>query len=199
VALARIQALATFDDLTGLLNRRAILERLQNELRRREPRGPMALALIDLDHFKRVNDSHGHAAGDTVLRRFAEIAGAVIRSEDVLGRWGGEEFLLMMPNTTAQQGTICLQRIRNRLRATTIDEVRQGLVIAFSAGIADCRGEEDLDPAIERADRLMYQAKEQGRDRILAERAEAVADCATLSVSEVAAATGSRRLSSPVS
>jgi len=168
LALERIQALATRDELTGLLNRRAVLERLQVELRERDQPSPrLCLALIDLDHFKRINDEHGHAAGDTVLRRFAELARMEIRGGDVLARWGGEEFLLVMPGADTAQGVGGLARIRERLRANPIDEVAPGVVISFSAGIAECAGAHDTEPAIERADAAMYRAKAAGRDRTL--------------------------------
>jgi diguanylate cyclase len=179
-ALQRIQALATRDDLTGLLNRRAVIERLHLELRERERQPRLAVALIDLDHFKRINDSFGHAGGDTVLRRFAEIARTEVRDDDVVARWGGEEFLLMMSGADAEQALRSLARIRERLHATPIDEVERGLVITFSAGVAECDDDADLERAIERADAAMYRAKQTGRDRTL--RA-AAPDCATLAVS----------------
>jgi diguanylate cyclase (GGDEF)-like protein len=167
-ALERIQALATRDELTGLLNRRAVLERLHLELCERNRELPrLCVALIDLDHFKRVNDQHGHAAGDQVLRRFAELAREEIRNGDVLARWGGEEFLLMMPGADAAQGLRGLARIRERLHASPLNELAQGLVVTFSAGVAECLSEPDLEPAIERADQAMYRAKALGRDRAL--------------------------------
>ena len=176
-ALERIQSLATHDELTGLLNRRAVLERLQVELRERDRAPPrLAVALIDLDHFKRVNDEHGHAAGDAVLRRFAEVARDEVRSGDLLARWGGEEFLLMMPGADAAQGLRGLARIRERLRATPMDGIAGGRVVTFSAGVAECVGVADIEPAIERADALMYRAKQAGRDRAFGP----AADCATL-------------------
>ena len=169
VALERIQALATRDELTGLLNRRAVLERLHVELRERDRALPLlCVALIDLDHFKRINDNHGHAAGDQVLRRFAELARAEVRGGDVVARWGGEEFLVMMPGASIEQGLRGLERIRQRLLASPFDGIEAGLVVTFSAGLALCNSEADLEPAIERADAAMYGAKQTGRDRVLA-------------------------------
>ncbi|MGE0315294.1 MAG: GGDEF domain-containing protein [Lautropia sp.] len=167
-ALARIEALATIDELTGLTNRRAVMARLRSDLSETD-RAPAttSVALIDIDHFKRVNDTLGHAAGDAVLRRFAEAGQAVLRAGDVLARWGGEEFLLVMPATTDEQALNALDRVRDRLLATSFDDVSPGLRMTFSAGIAQCGGEADLEAAIERADRAMYRAKDAGRDRAL--------------------------------
>jgi diguanylate cyclase (GGDEF)-like protein len=188
VALERIQALATRDELTGLLNRRAVLDRLQIELRIRDAESPqLCVALIDLDHFKSVNDTHGHAAGDEVLRRFAEAARQVVRGGDVMARWGGEEFLLMMPGATVVQGLESLARIRIRLGEMPMTDIHPGLAVTFSAGVAACCGQADLERAIERADAAMYAAKKGGRNRSLAAPAgppEAVpAECATLAAS----------------
>jgi len=163
-AVARIQALATRDELTGLLNRRAVLERLQVEFRERECEGPLlCVALIDLDHFKRVNDSFGHAMGDEVLRRFAAVAGQEMRSADVLARWGGEEFLVVLPGVSAEEGLGILQRIRERLLGVSMDDIDPGMKVTFSAGVAVCRAQNDVEQAIERADAAMYCAKKSGR------------------------------------
>jgi diguanylate cyclase (GGDEF)-like protein len=168
LALDRIQLLATHDELTGLLNRRAVLERLRSELSvRGRPRPLVALALIDIDNFKTVNDRHGHAAGDIVLKRFAAQACGLIRGGDFLARWGGEEFLLAMPATGAGPAMVALGRLRDGLHAESFDDVAQGLVLSFSAGVAECTGPSDLEAAIERADRAMYLAKQSGRDRAL--------------------------------
>jgi len=167
-ALERIQALATHDELTGLCNRRAVLERMRGEVAVRDRQGPlMSVALIDLDHFKRINDVYGHAAGDTVLRRFAEQALPEVRSGDVLARWGGEEFLYVLPATGAATAAAALERLRQRLRSVSFDDVAEGLKLSFSAGVAECQGLHDLDAAIERADAAMYRAKNAGRDRIV--------------------------------
>jgi diguanylate cyclase (GGDEF)-like protein len=188
VALERIQALATRDELTGLLNRRAVLDRLQIELRERDARAPqLCVALIDLDHFKRVNDNHGHAAGDEVLRRFAEAARQVVRGGDVMARWGGEEFLLMLPGASLAQGLDSLARIRIRLGEMAMADIHPELVVTFSAGLADCQGPADLERAIERADAAMYAAKKAGRNRSVAApvypSAGDAAECATLAAS----------------
>ena len=167
-ALQRIQALATRDELTGLLNRRAAMDSLRAELRRRDRARARrcASALIDLDHFKRINDTHGHGAGDQVLRRFADAAAQTAARPDVLARWGGEEFLLVMPATDEAEGEATLQRLRQRLAALSFDDVAPGLRVTFSAGVAACRAEDDLERTIDLADRAMYEAKRSGRDRV---------------------------------
>ncbi len=168
-ALERISTLATRDELTGLPNRRAAIERMQHELAvRARPEPLMSLAVIDIDHFKRINDNHGHAAGDAVLRRFSEHAQSVMRRGDTLARWGGEEFLLVMPATGIAQGMAALNRIRQALRDASFADVAPGAALTFSAGVAECGGEQDLEPAVARADTAMYEAKRAGRDRIVA-------------------------------
>ena len=167
-ALERIRALATHDDLTGLANRRAALDRMRSDLAvRGRPEPLMTLALMDLDHFKSVNDGHGHAAGDAVLRRFADAGRSVVRQGDTLARWGGEEFLLVMPATDEAQAMAAMQRLRAAVRQIDFDDLVPGLRISFSAGVAECAGAQDLEAAIARADAAMYQAKQTGRDRVV--------------------------------
>jgi diguanylate cyclase (GGDEF)-like protein len=168
-ALERIRALVTRDDLTGLANRRAALEHIRDELAVRGRHEPlMSLALMDIDRFKLVNDRHGHAAGDAVLKRFGECAQAAVRQGDLLARWGGEEFLFIMPAAGAHQAVAALERLRHRLRDVVFDDIADGLAVTFSAGVAECAGQHDLEAAIARADAAMYQAKRAGRDRIVA-------------------------------
>ena len=166
-ALERIQALATCDELTGLTNRRAMLEQMAIAAREIERHGqPLALVLFDLDHFKQINDTRGHAAGDRVLQRFGEVALAEIRAGDVLARWGGEEFLLLLPRTGLEEAWRCAERIRTRLVALKLEGGLPGQALTFSAGVSSCRRMDQLDAAIEAADRAMYLAKATGRNRI---------------------------------
>jgi diguanylate cyclase (GGDEF)-like protein len=165
-AFERIQLLATRDELTGLLNRRAMMELLGAEARRvQRGGGPMALVLVDIDHFKAVNDTHGHSCGDKVLAGFAAQAEGALRASDVLARWGGEEFLLLMPATGVEQALVGVQRVRERLAHHAFDDVVPGLSVTFSAGLTLCLGESDLTAAIERADQALYRAKSGGRNR----------------------------------
>ncbi len=168
-AVATIRTLATTDELTLLANRRHMNELLAVEQQRRSasPRH-VCIALIDVDLFKTINDKYGHAAGDSVLKAFAREAGAALRSGDTLARWGGEEFLLLMPDTRLEEALAVIGRIAARIGSMRIDEVDPGLKITFSAGVARSRPNERFDEAIQRADEAMYRAKASGRDCILA-------------------------------
>ena len=167
VALARIQDLATRDDLTGLANRRQAQERLELE-RQRHARGgpPFAIALIDLDHFKAVNDGHGHAGGDAVLRRFAEEALRCAREIDLVARWGGEEFLFVMPHTGEAAAMAAIERLRLHIAQAGTNYGGALLQVTCSAGVAEhCPGQ-TIAQTLLRADRALYRAKAEGRDRI---------------------------------
>lgn len=167
-ALARLQELATRDELTRTHNRRhmtAVLREQQTHHRRTG--SPMALALIDIDLFKSVNDRHGHAAGDEVLRSFAGVAREHLRAHDMLARWGGEEFLVLMPQTPRAEARRAMDRLQERLAVACPRVMPQGLPVTFSAGVVELRQEETLEAAIERADQAMYQAKAQGRARCI--------------------------------
>ncbi|HJV62794.1 MAG TPA: GGDEF domain-containing protein [Albitalea sp.] len=167
-ALERIRELATRDELTGCFNRRAMLERMSEEsLRCVRSGAAMCLVLMDLDHFKRINDLHGHAAGDAVLRGFADLARAELRAVDVVARWGGEEFLLMLAATDAAQARLGVLRVLARLEQTRFEMLPAGTAVTCSAGLTLCRGGESIVAAIERADRALYRAKHEGRNRLV--------------------------------
>jgi diguanylate cyclase (GGDEF)-like protein len=167
-ALATIRTLATVDELTSLANRRHMNEVLSAEERRQGARGqPTCIAVLDIDFFKQVNDRFGHAAGDAVLRSFAGAARAELRSSDVLARWGGEEFLLMLPNTEQTEAAGVLQRMADSVGALEVPGLELGRRITFSAGLAERRADEPLADTIGRADKALYQAKSSGRDRVI--------------------------------
>lgn len=164
-SLAQIRLLATQDELTGLVNRRHMTALLNAEQSRQLRTGKvMTLVLMDLDHFKRINDEHGHQAGDTVLRKFAQAMTPRLRSTDVLARWGGEEFLLMLPETGAAEAWQCVERMRAGLAQVSFDDVAAGLRQTFSAGLAVCQPGESIETVIELADQAMYRAKQAGRN-----------------------------------
>ncbi|MBC8058324.1 MAG: GGDEF domain-containing protein [Rhizobiales bacterium] len=165
VAVQRLSEVATHDELTGLVNRRHIQDWISHEVvRGHRTREPLCLALIDLDHFKRINDTLGHPRGDDVLRIFAREARAAVREIDVLARWGGEEFLLVMPDTKVEAAVNALERIRARMALPSVWADCPQARVTFSAGVTLLRGNEDFDTALQRADVKLYEAKERGRD-----------------------------------
>lgn len=167
-ALAREHQLARTDVLTGARNRRDFFEIATHQLgvaRRYEE--AISLVLLDIDHFKRVNDSYGHEAGDDVLRRVARIAQAGIREADLVARYGGEEFIVLLPNSPTELAAVVAERIRSGIEQA----FRPGLdpigTLTISAGVAGCvPREETLDELIHRADQALYRAKENGRNRV---------------------------------
>ena len=167
-ALALNRELATRDALTGLLNRRAMVELLAREHPRIERgQGPLAIALLDIDWFKRINDSLGHGAGDEVLRRFAAMLKEQLRAADALARWGGEEFLLLMPGTRLDDARVVLERLRTKVCAGDVfTGIASELKVSFSAGVVEVVEGESQDAAVDRADRALYQAKQNGRNRV---------------------------------
>ena len=168
-ALAHIQELATHDELTGLPNRRHVLELLGQHALRHQRGGPaFYVVMADLDHFKRINDTHGHAVGDDALRTFARQARHALRTTDIIGRWGGEEFLLVMPETPPNDPHAGLERLRAMLAGRDASDQVAGLRVHFSAGLSRYREGEAIADTIERADRAVYAAKAGGRDRTVA-------------------------------
>jgi diguanylate cyclase len=169
-ALAENQWLAGRDELTGLSNRRRALELLAYE-ERRAVRQPVdaCIAMIDLDLFKSVNDNHGHGAGDDVLRTFARHAGTVLREADILARWGGEEFLLLMPNTSKAEAERVIERLREIFCRAGQWHWNPDLIVTFSAGLTTQRHGETSEVTITRADEALYRAKARGRNATVSE------------------------------
>jgi diguanylate cyclase (GGDEF)-like protein len=164
--LGQVQALATTDMLTGLLNRRQIEQVMSDEMARAARTGsPLSVAVLDLDHFKRINDLYGHRMGDEVLRRFASLIKAELRALDHSGRWGGEEFLVLMPHVSADQALVALERIRHKLSELPMSE-HESLRVTLSAGLAVWQVGESLELVIDRADAALYEAKHAGRNRV---------------------------------
>lgn len=165
-ALAEVQKLATRDVLTGLYNRRFMQDRLDDCAGRFDRYGErFTIVLVDLDHFKRINDQHGHKVGDLALMAFASATGMVLRDTDTIARWGGEEFLLLLPNTSANKAAVAMERLRIALGNCTISAEVPDLRVRFSSGIAVHDAPAALSQTLERADRALYQAKSEGRDR----------------------------------
>jgi diguanylate cyclase (GGDEF)-like protein len=161
--------LASLDGLTGLPNRRRIAELATAAMQTASSLAqPLTIALIDLDHFKAINDSCGHATGDHVLKEFARAGGEALRDVDALGRWGGEEFLLVMPGATLEVAVANLERLRTLICGIRLPASGAGLRVSLSAGLAEyaANNTRSLDELIARADGALYQAKHDGRDLI---------------------------------
>ena len=163
-ALATIRELAQRDELTRLSNRRHVLEMLGVEHVRSVRTGePLSVVLVDIDHFKQINDRHGHAVGDAVLLGFAQALRAGLRESDFAGRWGGEEFLLVLPATRPADAAALVDRLRDGVARLLFDPVAPDLRVGFSAGVAECAADEAIQAAVGRADEAMYRAKAAGR------------------------------------
>lgn len=162
--------LATIDGLTGILNRRAFLDASEREISRCNRSGEtFGFAMFDLDWFKRINDSYGHPVGDRVLRSFADTLRSAVRSHDVPGRYGGEEFALLMPGIDKTAACAIVERCRQAVESRGIEHDGRPIAVAVSAGVA-AFGEDgrDLESLIKAADAALYQAKRSGRNRVVA-------------------------------
>ena len=167
-ALAVNRELATRDDLTGLPNRRAMHDLMALEHRRSVRSGrPLLIAELDIDHFKRINDTHGHATGDRALQAFAGVVRASVRDTDVLGRWGGEEFLLLLSDTHPEDARELLERVRQAVAAMEIPHAAGTLHMTLSAGLALHLPGDTVELTLERADQALYTAKSLGRNRVV--------------------------------
>lgn len=168
-AYKRIEELAEVDELTGALNRRSIMRQLDDEIAHcTQTAAACTVALIDLDHFKLINDRFGHLTGDEVLRTFAISIFANIRAIDKFGRYGGEEFLLVLPDTSHDSGTRMLDRLRAIVESLDWSAFNDGLSVTISAGVATLRPGETPESLLARTDIALYAAKERGRNRIAA-------------------------------
>jgi diguanylate cyclase len=166
-AYRRIEELAELDELTGSYNRRCIMRMLDEEIARAGRNGsPCSIALIDLDWFKRINDAFGHPTGDEVLRTFAITMFANIRSVDHFGRYGGEEFLLVLPDMGTDKAVRALDRLREIIGELDWSAFSPDMKVTISAGVTTLKPEETPDTFLARADSALYAAKARGRNRI---------------------------------
>jgi diguanylate cyclase (GGDEF)-like protein len=166
--LIRVRLLSLTDELTGLPNRRAFLRRIEDEVARVQRYGfPLSLALIDLDHFKLVNDKYGHAGGDEVLQMYSKNILSIFRHHDLVARYGGEEFAVLLPNTDADGALRALTKVRNRAGETRWQNNDDMIPVpTFSSGVSLYKPGETASAFIERADKALYQAKRLGRNRV---------------------------------
>jgi len=164
--LDRVRLLSLTDELTSLPNRRAFMRRLEDEVSRVQRHGyPLGLVLMDLDHFKAINDLRGHAAGDEVLRSYAKEILSIFRHHDLVARYGGEEFAVILPNTKQEGVIAALNKVRQRVEEVAELKAADGFKLpTFSAGVAEFRPGETPSTLIERADSALYAAKRKGRN-----------------------------------
>ena len=165
----RLKHIAVTDELTGLKNRRHIMEQMNKEYQRAvRTGGTLSLMILDIDYFKKVNDSFGHVFGDTVLRAVAQEMQEGLRTYDLLGRIGGEEFLIASPGSTLDDATGLAERIRQKIKGRKIANRTQEITVTVSAGVTSL-SEQDAtaDTILQRADDALYLAKQQGRDRVV--------------------------------
>jgi diguanylate cyclase (GGDEF)-like protein len=162
----RLRRIAMHDSLTGLLNRSAFEARVREFLASGR-RHDFAIVLFDLDHFKRINDTYGHAVGDEALRACARVFMESLRSSSVVARWGGEEFAAILTNTSAADAFAVAERVRRRIRATVIRSGSHEIRVTVSAGVChSSSGLENFDELLKKADAGLYTAKHNGRDRV---------------------------------
>ena len=166
---ARLRELATTDPLTGALNRRRLFELASDETRRAERYGrPLCFAMLDLDHFKKVNDRYGHTAGDEALKIVAAAVRAGLRNLDLLARYGGEEFAVVLPETTLETARAAIDRIRAAVAALRLDVGGAAVRLTLSGGVVTWRPGETPDAVLDRADAALYEAKRRGRNQVIA-------------------------------
>ncbi len=162
-----LEYLVSHDVLTGAYSRRGFLNLAEAEISRAlRMQRHTAMLVLDLDHFKQVNDRYGHSAGDLVLRRFTEITRTCLRREDLLGRFGGEEFMVLLPDTTPSASRIVAERIRTAIHATRVISPQHNIRFTVSIGVANIAGRGSLDELLKLADSAMYLAKSRGRNRV---------------------------------
>ena len=156
------------DELTGLYNRREMMHRLEAEMQRFQRYcHHFSVILIDIDHFKSINDNYGHPAGDEVLKRFSKLLKSYSRQMDVVGRWGGEEFLIMLPETTLVQSLALAERVRSSIEQENFYYQNMLIEVRMSAGVCSISQTEHLVGLLKQADMNLYEAKSKGRNRIV--------------------------------
>jgi len=165
-ALRNSEVLAATDALTGCSNRRQAFVQLQVEAQRVQRGGALSVALVDIDHFKSINDAHGHACGDEVLKSFAAAALRTLRPTDGLGRWGGEEFLVVLSQTRLEAALAAAGRLRRVVEEMQVPALPAGRRITVSIGVAEHRPGDSAERTVERADQALYRAKQSGRNRV---------------------------------
>jgi diguanylate cyclase (GGDEF)-like protein len=168
IAYKKMEILARTDPLTQLSNRRDFLEKFQQEINRydRNPK-PFSLVLGDIDDFKQVNDRYGHDCGDFVLVTIAKMLRVMVRKQDIVGRWGGEEFILLLPEAPLEGGFVVAEGIRKRVAAETFSFKGHRLAVTVTFGVSEYEKEMDMDTCIKQADDALYSGKRTGKNRVI--------------------------------
>jgi len=170
-ALVELEKLATTDSLTGISNRRHLLTLAEREFQRaRRYRHPFSLLMLDIDHFKSINDTYGHAAGDEALKLMADVTRNALRQVDIFGRFGGEEFVVFLPETPLRDAVTVADRIREAIASAPLTIQNAEARMTVSIGVSTYQDDEpSLDTLLMRADKALYEAKQRGRDRVVAD------------------------------
>jgi diguanylate cyclase (GGDEF)-like protein len=165
---AELERLATTDGLTGLANRRSLFDHLEQEVHRAQRYGTaLSVIMFDLDHFKRINDRWGHAAGDRVLGQIARETHQLLRKTDKAGRYGGEEFVVLLPETDLREALLLAHRLSQRISDTVLTPEHDAPIsVTVSVGVATLALNESGEKLIHRADQALYRAKQEGRNRV---------------------------------
>ena len=171
----KLEKLSQIDELTGIQNRRSLMEKLKMELciHARKKR-PLALAMIDIDHFKKVNDTYGHQCGDTVLIKMANLFAGRLRGYDTLGRYGGEEFVIILPEATPEEAQRICERIRQNVEKKVFHYEKETIQMTISIGVASSEAHSfpEAEELLKKADDSLYQAKDNGRNQVVAFKEE---------------------------
>ncbi len=163
----KLEMTSTIDTLTNVYNRRGMYKYIKRTMMKtKETNSKFSLLLLDIDHFKKINDTYGHLAGDQVLKDTALIIRNTIRKDDIIARWGGEEFLILLPNTTKEESVNIAQKIRKNIKSKQYNFFKDKVFVTVSIGISEDNGSCKIDNIVGEADKNMYIAKESGRDRV---------------------------------
>jgi diguanylate cyclase (GGDEF)-like protein len=167
--MEQLEYAARVDALTGLFNRRYAVEKIEEEVARHQRnKKPFSFLMADIDFFKKVNDTYGHDGGDNVLKSVSHIMQQTIREQDWLARWGGEEFLLLLPETDLAEAMLVAERIRQKIETDVIDYQEMKILVTITLGVATYDGTEPVEQIIKQADNALYDGKANGRNRVVA-------------------------------
>jgi diguanylate cyclase (GGDEF)-like protein len=168
VLLEKVEQIARTDFLTGVSNRRYAIDKMHEELSRSNRSGEsLSLLMIDVDNFKNINDNYGHEFGDYVLKIIVDLIKSVLRKYDMIARWGGEEFIIMLPGTDIDKAKIVAEKIGSFVREQTFNYKGRSFVITITTGVAQYQAGDDLDNVIKRADEAMYRGKKMGKNCVV--------------------------------